>query len=190
MKGIFWVSFSILLAGCSQFSAQENQEPASATLQCLGNTNLPPRLANQFYPVTEPALLAESLGSPEQGKLCQGAVYQAKPKSQVVIYRAWNSTNPKSKLGQWWAFSEPAGPIALYRKNNEICYQWSPLDKLVRCTLKPGAKIVVGTGQSAQCSQYLSYPASATQQIFVNDASSVKECDTFTGMISWDKEVH
>lgn len=191
MKRIFWLSGVIFLAGCSQFASEEQQATAEVTQQCLGNTTLPPRLANQFYQVTDPALLAESKGAPDQGKLCQGAVYQAKPKTQVVIYRAWNSTNPNSKLGQWWSFSEPSGPIALYRKNNQICYQWSPLDKLVRCTIKPGAKIVVGNGQSAQCSQYLSYPVSATQQVYLSDADgSVKDCDTYTGVISWDKEVH
>ncbi|WPC72716.1 hypothetical protein R8Z52_11315 [Vibrio porteresiae DSM 19223] len=48
MKRIFWLSGVIFLAGCSQFASEEQQATAEVTQQCLGNTTLPPRLANQF----------------------------------------------------------------------------------------------------------------------------------------------
>ncbi|MVD33254.1 hypothetical protein D6U54_19075, partial [Vibrio cholerae] len=67
-------------------------------------------------------------------------------------------------------FELPSGYTADYRKNFEICYQWSPLDKLAKCTLKAGTKVVVGNGQSAKCSEYLSYPVSEKQQVFISEA--------------------
>ncbi|MBF9000300.1 hypothetical protein [Vibrio nitrifigilis] len=190
MKRILLFCIPVALSGCSAWQQSENNATSDTTVtplaQCLGHTQLPEKLANQFYAVNDSKLLNQSLGEPGKGKLCNGAVYQAKPKTKVVIYRAWNSTNPNSKLGSWWAFSQPSGSIAKYRENYEICYQWSPLDKLVRCTLKPGTKIVLGGGQSAECSQYLSYPTSKSQQIFIEDASSaVKDCVEYTGMMSW-----
>jgi hypothetical protein len=166
------------LFGCSSF-------PATAQL-CLGNSNLPANLENEFEPIEDPLLLNGALGSPNKGKLCQGQVYKSKEDTQITIFRAWNSTNPSSKFGEWWAFHQPTGKISRYRSEYEICYQWSPLDKLVSCTLKPGVKVVVGTGQSAECSEYLTYSVSEKQQIFIEDAStSVTNCTMFEGEFSW-----
>ena len=165
-----------LIYGCATYS-----EPT-----CVGTTALPASLANQFEAVTDPELLAKAIGQENRGMLCEGQVYQAKADAKVVLFRAWNSTNPKSQLGNWWAFDQPMGKVAEYRKDYAICYQWTPLDMLVQCTLKPGTRVVVGTGQSIQCSPYLSYPVSATQQVFVDNAeASTEGCTTFTGVFGW-----
>jgi hypothetical protein len=71
--------------------------------------------------------------------------------------------------------------------DDEICYQWSPLDKLSGCLLRPGVDVVVGTGQSAKCSEYLSYPVSAAQQVYIKNASSaVSDCRSYDGKFSWE----
>ncbi|MDW6004607.1 hypothetical protein [Vibrio mangrovi] len=191
MKVILFSLFAVMLYGC----AETTHSPASPELagdmvndmyQCSGSARLPDKIADNFQAVSDPKLLAETLGAPEQGKLCQGAVYQSKSGTHVTLFRAWNSTNPGSKFGKWWAWQKPAGPIAKYRADYEICYQWSPLDVMVRCTLKPETKIVVGNGQSARCSEYLTYPTSGAQQIFLPDAeSSLTDCQTFTGVMQW-----
>ena len=89
-------------------------------------------------------------------------------------------------MGKWWVFNEPAGKVSQYRTDYAICYQWSPLDKLTRCTLTPGAKLVIGTGQSAECSEYFTYPVSAEKQIYLNDAEAfVSDCTTYDNEFSW-----
>lgn len=154
--------------------------------ECIGTTELPDALKSQFEKVQDPQLLQQALGEPEKGKLCQGQVYQSTATAEVTLYRAWNSTNPYSQFGNWWAFEQPVGKVAQYRSDYEICYQWSPLDKLVSCTLQPGTRVVVGNGQSAYCSEYLSYPVSEKQQVFIVDAETVmSECKTYDGVFRW-----
>ncbi len=183
IKILMTVLVATLTACSSLFIDQVAVNPAAI---CVGSTRLPPDLEGLFEPLEDARLLNMALGEPEQGKLCQGQVYVSKMGAQVPIFRAWNSTNPQKKLGSWWAFSQPAGNVARYRADYEICYQWSPLDKLVSCTLKPGTQVVVGNGQSASCSEFLIYPVSGTQQIFIEDApTSVINCTEYEGQFSW-----
>ncbi|MEX1668801.1 hypothetical protein AB4876_07750 [Zhongshania guokunii] len=167
-------------------NADGSVEAAADAVSCLGNNGLPAEVADQFEAVDDPELLASVLGAPMAGMLCQGKVYQLKAGTEFTVYRAWNSSNPNSRLGKWWAFSSPAGKTAQYRSDYEICYQWSPLDKLVHCKLSAGVKVVVGTGQSAKCSEYLSYPASAAKQIYIdNAAEAVMNCQEYDGVFQW-----
>ena len=194
MKGIIVSVLLLTLYGCSvtPHSTSTNESThasdtiASIDPACVGTTELPAGLASQFDKVDDPALLNETLGEADKGALCQGQVYQSKKEVKVTLYRAWNSTNPHSKMGKWWALDKPAGSVAKYREDYEICYQWSPLDQLVSCSIKAGEKVVVGTGQSAKCSDYLSYPASEEQQIYVADASTaLANCTVLEGEFSW-----
>jgi len=185
MRATLLSTVIVILAGCSSLPTQT---ASTDTQACEGTTALPPHLSTQFKPVDDPALLNKALGAPNEGGLCQGQVYVAEEATQVQIYRAWNSTNPGSRLGNWWAFDEPSGKVADYREDYEICYQWSPLDKMVSCTLSPGAKVVVGNGQSAECSQFLSYPVSASQQVYIDEASeAVTNCADYDGMLTWEQ---
>ncbi|MEI8634178.1 hypothetical protein P4S72_23310 [Vibrio sp. PP-XX7] len=176
----------ILLSGCVSTDMSAEKETVTADAVCPGTTQLPEGLGGAFEAVNDPVLLAKALGEPEKGKLCQGQVYQSKAATQVRLFRAWNSTNPQSQFGQWWAYQMPAGDVATYRSDYEICYQWSPLDVMVRCTLKPNTKVVVGTGQSAKCSEYLTYPTSVKQQVYIPNAkASLINCTTYTGVMGW-----
>jgi len=174
--------FSLYSCSSSPASKAVNNSPQ----KCLGSSNLSEILKISFLITEDEKLLSGSIGAPDKGKLCQGQVYKSKEDSKITIFRVWNSTNPNSKLGKWWAFHKPSGKISNYRSEYEICPEWSPLDKLVSCTLKPGATVVVGTGQSAECSEYLTYPTSDKQQIYINDASlSVENCTLLDGEFSW-----
>jgi hypothetical protein len=160
----------------------------AADAPCPGTVDLPVEFAGRLEPAEDDTLLKASLGAPNAGSLCQGKVYEVVPDdAEVTIYRAWNSTNPNSRLGKWWSFTRPNGKVAQYRTDYEICYQWSPLDKLTQCKLKPGTKLVVGTGQSATCSQYQSYPASAAKQIYLDSQLAVHDCKDYDLDFSWER---
>ena len=195
MKQVIAVLLAFSFYGCTRNPPLDNSslakpsfatEKSVAIPQCVGNTQLPVEFAGKFEAVEDEALLKLALGEPAKGRLCQGKVYVSQDGSDITIYRAWNSTNPNSEFGHWWAFTQPSGKVSRYRADYEICYQWSPLDKLSRCRLKPGVKIVVGTGQSAECSLYLTYPISAETQIYLDDASAlVADCTTYDNEFSW-----
>lgn len=195
MKNILSGALIVTLYGCSATpttpivpspQAADVAQQSEVAFECEGSVELPAHLAGQFVKVEDSALLNESLGEPEKGKLCQGQTYQSKKGAQVVLHRAWNSTNPYSKMGKWWAFDQPTGKVAQYREDYEICYQWSPLDKLVSCTLEEGTTVVVGNGQSAMCSEYLTYPTSETQQVYISESSAtLSNCTVLDGEFSW-----
>ncbi len=196
MRNLICFLLFLSFFGCATYPAADSVKghgattrsvaPQAATVQCPGDVEPPPALEDKFEPAEDEALLSSSLGEPMKGKLCRGKVYKSKANSRVNVYRAWNSTNPKSEMGSWWAFHGPSGKVAKYRSDYEICYQWSPLDKLTHCILKDDVKIVIGTGQSAECSQYLSYPASPEKQIYMENTSNlVMDCVTYDGEFSW-----
>ncbi len=189
MKRITIISLVVALQACAIQSTPKSQpqtEPVNQP-QCIGSVELTDELTAKFKSVQDDELLTKALGEPDLGKLCQGQVYQSETK--VVLYRAWNSTNPNSRYGQWWALTEPSGLVRDYRKDYEICYQWSPLDKLSQCTLKAGTRVVIGNGQSAKCSDYLTYPVSASQQVFIEDAeNAVINCTEYNAVMSWQLE--
>ncbi len=193
MKRSLVILLLISLCGCANLQVKEDvvsgiiPEPAvpQTVNGCLGSVELPIKFAPLFEPAENEALLKSALGEPTKGGLCQGKVYKVKG-TGVTLYRAWNSTNPNSRLGAWWAFFQPEGKTALYRSDYEICYQWSPLDKLTRCDFNAGTEVVVGTGQSAECSQYLTYPVSAALQIYIpNASSSVYGCRDYDAFFNW-----
>ncbi|MCG7571174.1 hypothetical protein FIU82_05725 [Pseudoalteromonas sp. THAF3] len=184
MKRFTITAILLLIGGCAQ--QPRSDDVNVLTKACVGSTALPAQWQGQFRAVDNPELLQSALGEPQQGKLCQGQVYESTQPATVILYRAYNSTNPNSRFGSWWAWAKPSGTVSEYRANYEICYQWSPLDKLVRCELKPGVQVVVGNGQSAQCSEYLRYDVSAVQQVFIADADdAVHNCSDFNAVMQW-----
>ncbi|MFQ3219577.1 MAG: hypothetical protein ACJAUL_001853 [Paraglaciecola sp.] len=206
-KQLTLIVFTLTLGGCaSQYSTSakeaandisSNESTAVFTVPpaaCLGNTELPPSLAGQFTPVSDPSLLANATAPAGEGKLCQGQVYQANDGEKITVYRAWNSRNSYTRLGSWWAANKPAGKTSDYQTNYEICYIWSPLDKMVQCDLKPGTKVVIGTGQSTFCAPPppAKYPStyilevSAKKQVYIeNTADVVTNCRDFNNEFSW-----
>ncbi len=180
---------SLLMISCATTPQTITTSTLIKITQCQGDIVLPQQWQSIFSPVTRPGLvqqqlLTNALGKPAHGKLCQGQVFTVN--APATLYRAWNSTNPNSRLGSWWAMDAPTGAVAQYRKNYKICYQWSALDQLVQCQLQPGTQVVIGTGQSAECSQYLSYPASASLQVYIDDShAAMSNCQDFIGVFDW-----
>ncbi|TXT38523.1 MAG: hypothetical protein FD135_2846 [Comamonadaceae bacterium] len=100
-----------------------------------------------------------------KGGVCAGKVFSVT--APVVLYRVFDASNPHSKLGGWWALTRPTGSRDDYRAANAICKEWSPLDKLVSCEVRPGSQVVLGTTQSAVCADGSTYPKTAAQQVYV-----------------------
>jgi hypothetical protein len=53
-----------------------------------------------------------------------------------------------NRMGQWWAFDAPSGPVDGYRRDYEVCVAWNDLTWVATCTLKAGAVVAIGPGQS------------------------------------------
>lgn len=72
----------------------------------------------------------------------------------IAVYRMWNgptkidSRGNTNRLGGWWSYDAPRGTVAEYRNNYEICQGWNDLTWVATCTLKAGAVVAIGPGQS------------------------------------------
>lgn len=190
LKSLSPIAVCGFLFGCATLpQSAPTTPPVAGPVVCPVPAGLPAALAAQFEPATDAPLLAKAVGQANKGGLCTGQVFQAKADASVMLFRAWNSTNTKSQWGSWWAFDKPEGKIADYRKDYEICFEWTPLDMLVQCRVKPGTRIVVGPGQSMQCSPYVTYSASPRQQVFIDNATAALEnCNTFNGVFNWQPQ--
>lgn len=183
----------LLLGGCAlpgrMAVAPDSCTPAAAVGETAGHRDdgaLPQELRQHLTEAAAPELLGQALGAPGEGKLRSGRVYTVKGKGEVTVYRLWNSTNPQSRLGRWWGLTRPEGSVSGYRRDCAVCYQWSPLDKLTACRLQSGARLVIGPGQSAECSQYLTYPASPVLQVYIEDApAAISSCRDYDAVFSW-----
>lgn len=170
----------------SLFSSTPKTIDTPEPQKCVGDTELPIVLKRKFEAVEDDILLSQALGGAETGKLCKGQVYRVKKNAQVNLFRLWNSHDANTKYGHWWSFNGPRGQVASYRKDNALCYQWTPLDKLSHCRIKAGTKVVFGTGQSVRCSDKLQYGVSETQQVFILDAQhNALECRDYDAQFSW-----
>lgn len=146
---------------------------------CVGTVMSPPP---GLVEIADDELLRSALGAPAKGALCAGKVFIAE--KEVTVYRVWDSAKSYTLYGRWWSFSAPTGPRDKYQVDNDICPEWSPLNTVSSCTVKIGAKIVVGPGQSAQCAERL-LPASAVNQVYIandsrNNALFVDHCSKGT----------
>lgn len=153
---------------------------------CAGDMALPVEFSRKFTAVSDPDLLAQSIGKPSEGRLCQGQVYVAKHNTQIMLFRGWNGSNPASEFGELWALKSPRGQIAQYRRDYQLCYQDTALDKMTLCSLKAGAKVVIGTGQSVTCSSSLDYPSSAKKQVYLANADAdLFDCSSYNAEFNW-----
>lgn len=87
-----------------------------------------------------------------QGGLTEGLVVRLT--EDVPVYRMWSGPTKKdsrgntNRMGQWWSYDAPTGPVTGYRTDYEICLGWNDLTWVATCTLKKGAVVVIGPGQS------------------------------------------
>ncbi|AOT10406.1 hypothetical protein [Pseudoalteromonas luteoviolacea] len=174
----------LLLFGCNTTSlTSESSALETANNDCIGKVEQHTGLV----PLQDEKLPSGVVMPQQLGGLCKGQVFVTT--QEITIWRAWNSEYRGSKLGKWWTFDKPRGSISQYRRDNVICPSYSPLDMLVSCKIKVGTHVVVGPGQSAKCSDYFSYPASPTNQIYLAEASNTTlECQSYKGQFSWRKQ--
>ena len=184
----------VMLTGCASYEQNSQKESpktidepaATQHYQCAGEVGAPPIFVPLLTEVDDPSLVSDSIKGPTEGYLCQAKAY--KVNKSFEIFRAWNSNNPGSEKGKWWSFKMPSGRVSEFREDFAVCPRWSPLDMMTRCTLKEGAHLVLGTGQSAFCNKYLTYPPSPEIQIYLADAGeSVLECKTYFGVFNWQE---
>lgn len=154
------LAFAVLVVG-SGFNT-------AVAADCVGEVITPPA---GMVAATDDALLASAIGAPGKGALCKGKVFVAE--KPVTVYRVWDSSKSYTLYGRWWSFSLPVGPRDKYRLDNDICPEWSPLNIMSSCTIKAGTKVVVGPGQSAECSNGTMLPPSAVNQVYIpNDSKN------------------
>lgn len=119
---------------------------------------LPKKLEGKavVLPSTDPnyarADAASAVKPAGQGGLTEGLVVQLT--EDVPVYRMWSGPTKKdsrgntNRMGQWWSYDAPTGPVTGYRTDYEICTGWNDLTWVATCTLKKGAVVVIGPGQS------------------------------------------
>ena len=118
-------------------------------------------------------------GAPGEGKVV--APYVVRLTRDLTVYRLWsgplvkNAQGETSRIGQWWTFEPPAGTLPSFRSRYEVCESWSSLRWVATCTLKRGAVVVIGGGQSVSsqtCGRpNESYPANPRDlQVYIHEA--------------------
>lgn len=146
-------------------------------------------------PPSDPAYASVPLDQvkkpPGQGGVSEAQVVRLT--RDLPVYRLWNgpakvnSAGQTNRLGPWWSFDPPTGAVSSYRNNYEICLSWNDLTWAARCTLKKGAVVAIGPGQSVAV-ETCNNPAGPEQyganprdwQVYVNQPwaqpASVFEC--------------
>jgi hypothetical protein len=95
--------------------------------------------------------LASAVKAPGEGGISQGLVVRLT--SDMTVWRLWSGPAKKqdgrtNRLGQWWSYEAPRGTQQQYRIDYEICAAWNDLTHVAKCTLKKGAVVAVGPGNS------------------------------------------
>ena len=180
------------LLGCAHSTAPVQPTPpassaSSVTPGVAGPIALPAQLQGKAVVLADTDAdhargdLAGAVKAPGEGGLTEGLVVRLT--ADIPVYRMWSGPEKKdsrgntNRLGQWWAYDAPTGTQASYRAAYEICGGWNDLTWVVKCTLKAGAVVTIGPGQSvsaATCgdaSGQESYPANPEDwQVFVAKA--------------------
>lgn len=103
--------------------------------------------------------------------------------ADIPVWRMWSGPEKKdsrgntNRLGQWWSYDAPHGTQQGYRHDYEICNGWNDLTWMEKCTLKKGAVVAIGPGNSVNAmtcgdpSGKESYPANHDDwQVWVSKA--------------------
>ena len=157
------IIIALSVAACAPLRVEE-QLPAAIRGKA---TVLAPTDADYSRAVVEKAVNAEG-----KGGVARAVVVRLD--QDATIYRMWNGPGGNNRLGSWWAFDKPVGTREGYRRAYEICGTWNALQWVAACTLKKGAVVAVGPGQSVSAetcqdaSGYETYAANAKDwQVFV-----------------------
>lgn len=150
-------------SGCT--SLPSGNPPGNTGIDGAACVGTPPTSAPGLVEIANPALLVQARLATGKGGECAAKVFSVT--APLVVYRVFDSNKPQSKLGRWWSLRRPSGPRDGYRSAYAICPEWSKLDRLIACEVRPGTEIVVGTTQSATCKDGRTYPKTADYQAFI-----------------------
>ena len=160
------VVLALAISGCAQLPANlatvAKDESGIDGLPCVGTIE---SVAPGLVEFGNAPLLAQAQRPSGGGFLCAAKSFAVT--QPVRVYRLIDSKQPYSKLGGFWSFDRPTGTREDYRAQFAICKQWSQLDRLIACDVRPGTVIVVGTTQSADCGEGFIYGKTAANQVFV-----------------------
>jgi hypothetical protein len=121
---------------------------------------LPPSLKGHAFVLSKAYMEAEGVkpelveGEPGQGKMVKGQWQLVKLTEDIPVWRLWagpqkrDSHGNTNEYGAWWSADAPTGTRKGYRAQYQICKAWNDLTWVTRCTLKKGAVVVVGPGNS------------------------------------------
>lgn len=161
--------FLLSVSGCTSITKQATQADTGIDGEaCVGSIE-------GMNPALETSSNATLLGKAQQpsgkGGTCAAKVVSVN--SPVVLYRVFDASKPYSKFGSWWALDTPTGPKDSYRAAFAICPEWSNLDRVVSCEVRPGTQLVIGTTQSATCADGSVLPKTKEIQVFVPNDGKV-----------------
>jgi hypothetical protein len=152
------LAMAVLLAACvpqQPAAPAPGAPPAPAAEAALA---LPPQLVGKAVVVADGdpdaarADLPGAVKPPGQGALTRGLVVRLV--ADVPVWRLWSGPAKKdangrtNRMGQWWAYDAPRGTQQGYRSAYEVCDAWNDLTFVARCTLKKGAVVAIGPGNS------------------------------------------
>ena len=120
--------------------------------------SLPPQLAGKAQ-VLNPgdadyaqAVVDKAIQPPGMGGIYAALVVRVT--EDIPVYRMWNGPGKSdargntNRLGAWWSYDAPGGPVGTYRSEYEICRSWNDLTWVATCTLKKNTVVAIGPGQS------------------------------------------
>lgn len=157
------IAVFLALSGCSTLAPEASRETRGVDgVACLGS--VAPGSAGLSE--SGSAVLLERAQMPSgKGGVCAAKVFSVT--APVTLYRVFDSSKPYTKYGGWWSLRAPGGSKEDYRVANAICPEWSNLDRLVSCEVRPGTQLVLGTTQSAECGGGVAYAKTAEIQVYV-----------------------
>ena len=136
----------VLLGGCVSLDSGSDDERLPTQLagkaEVLATTDAD-------YPR---AVITSAVKAAGEGGVVEGTVIRLT--QDVTVWRMWSRPTKKNasalpnRIGGWWAYDAPMGTQAQYHTAYEICNCWNDLTWVAKCTLKAGAVVVIGPGQS------------------------------------------
>jgi hypothetical protein len=142
---------TVLLASCAR-------NPAVTTAAPAARLRLPPVLAFSAEalapgaPGYARADVQSAVKAPGEGNVSRAMVIQLT--QDIHVFRLWSGPDKKdangrtNRIGSWWTYDPPRGAATQYRVDYEICRAWNDLTFVATCTLKEGAIVAIGPGNS------------------------------------------
>jgi hypothetical protein len=151
-------SLALLVSLIAALSLACGQPAAPALPGSLPPLTLPSQLVGraEVLPVDAPGYERADLGTavrpPGDGNVSRAMVIRLT--EDVPVFRMWNgpakvdANGRTNRIGSWWTYDAPQGNVREYRKDYEICVAWNDLAWVATCTLKKGAVVAIGPGNS------------------------------------------